>query len=62
MHCQAQVETFGKTGVEIELLAPVQIGLLTLYDMRKAVDRGMVMKDVRMLAYHGGRSGDWRAT
>ncbi|GAC1426929.1 MAG: cyclic pyranopterin monophosphate synthase MoaC [Burkholderiaceae bacterium] len=57
--CTAQVETFGKTGVEIEALAAVQIGLLTVYDMCKAVDRGMVIDGVRVLEKHGGRSGDW---
>ncbi len=57
--CTAQVETFGKTGVEMEALTSVQIGLLTIYDMCKAVDRGMVMTDVRMLEKHGGKSGDW---
>ena len=61
VHCQAQVETFGQTGVEIESLAAVQIGLLTIYDMCKAVDRGMVMTGVRVLEKHGGRSGDWSA-
>ena len=59
VHCRAQVETFGKTGVEMEALTAVQIGLLTIYDMCKAVDRGMVMGDVRVLEKHGGKSGDW---
>jgi cyclic pyranopterin phosphate synthase len=57
--CRAQVETFGKTGVEMEALTAVQVGLLTIYDMCKAVDRGMVMTDVRVLEKHGGKSGDW---
>ncbi|MFZ6758711.1 cyclic pyranopterin monophosphate synthase MoaC [Undibacterium sp. Ji50W] len=57
--CQAQVETVGKTGVEMEALTAVQVGLLTIYDMCKAVDRGMVMTDVRVLEKHGGKSGDW---
>ncbi|MFT5645089.1 MAG: cyclic pyranopterin phosphate synthase [Janthinobacterium sp.] len=61
VHCRAQVETFGKTGVEMEALTAVQIGLLTIYDMLKAVDRGMVMTDVRVLEKHGGKSGDWSA-
>jgi cyclic pyranopterin phosphate synthase len=56
--CTAQVETFGKTGVEMEALTAVQVGLLTVYDMCKAVDRGMVMTDVRLLEKHGGKS-DW---
>ena len=57
--CTSRVETFGKTGVEMEALTAVQIGLLTIYDMCKAVDRGMVMTDVRVLEKHGGKSGDW---
>ncbi|RJG05210.1 cyclic pyranopterin monophosphate synthase MoaC [Noviherbaspirillum cavernae] len=60
--CTAQVETFGKTGVEMEALAAVQIGLLTIYDMCKAVDRGMVMSDISILEKHGGRSGNWTST
>ncbi len=59
--CTAQVETFGKTGVEMEALTAVQIGLLTIYDMCKAVDRGMVMTDVRVQEKRGGKSGDWHA-
>ena len=59
--CTAQVETTGKTGVEMEALTAVQIGLLTIYDMCKAVDRGMVMTDVRVLEKHGGKTGDWSA-
>jgi cyclic pyranopterin monophosphate synthase len=61
INCRAQVETFGKTGVEMEALTAVQVGLLTIYDMCKAVDRGMVMTDVRVLEKHGGKSGDWVA-
>ncbi|HJV83973.1 MAG TPA: cyclic pyranopterin monophosphate synthase MoaC [Noviherbaspirillum sp.] len=57
--CTAQVETFGKTGVEMEALTAVQIGLLTIYDMCKAVDRGMVIAGIRLLEKHGGKSGDW---
>lgn len=59
--CIAQVETFGKTGVEMEALTSVQVGLLTIYDMCKAVDRGMVMSDIRVREKHGGKSGDWSA-
>lgn len=59
--CTAQVETSGKTGVEMEALTAVQIGLLTIYDMCKAVDRGMVISNVRVLEKHGGKSGDWIA-
>jgi len=62
VHCRAQVELRGKTGVEMEALTSVQVGLLTIYDMCKAVDRGMVMTDVRVLEKHGGKSGDWTAT
>ena len=61
VHCRAQVELRGKTGVEMEALTSVQVGLLTIYDMCKAVDRGMVMTDVRVLEKHGGKSGDWTA-
>ena len=61
VHCRAQVETVGKTGVEMEALTAVQVGLLTIYDMCKAVDRGMVMGDIRVLEKHGGKSGDWSA-
>ena len=59
--CNAQAETVGKTGVEMEALTAVQIGLLTIYDMCKAVDRGMVITDVRVMEKHGGKSGDWIA-
>ena len=61
VHCRAQVETIGKTGVEMEALTAVQVGLLTIYDMCKAVDRGMVMLDIRVLEKQGGKSGDWHA-
>lgn len=57
--CTAQVETVGKTGVEMEALTAVQVGLLTVYDMCKAIDRGMVMSDIRVMEKHGGKSGDW---
>jgi len=56
VHCRAQVETVGKTGVEMEALTAVQVGLLTIYDMCKAADRGMVMTNVRVLEKHGGKS------
>lgn len=62
VHCTAQVETYGKTGVEMEALTAVQVGLLTVYDMCKAVDRGMVMSNIRVMEKHGGKSGDWSAT
>ncbi len=61
VRCTVQVETRGRTGVEMEALTAVQIGLLTVYDMCKAVDRGMVMGGVRVLEKRGGKSGDWLA-
>lgn len=61
VRCTAQVETVGRTGVEMEALTAVQVGLLTIYDMCKAADRGMVIGDVRVLEKHGGASGDWVA-
>ena len=61
VRCIAQVESFGRTGVEMEALTAVQVGLLTVYDMCKAVDRGMVIGDVRVLEKRGGKSGDWSA-
>ncbi len=59
--CEAQVETIGKTGVEMEALTAVQIGLLTIYDMCKAVERGMVITDIRVMEKRGGASGDFSA-
>ncbi len=61
VHCEAQVETVGRTGVEMEALTAVQIGLLTVYDMLKAADRGMVIGGVQVLEKRGGKSGDWFA-
>ena len=61
VRCIAEVETIGRTGVEMEALAAVQVGLLTIYDMCKAADRGMVIEGVRLLEKRGGRSGDWVA-
>ncbi len=61
VHCTAQVETLGRTGVEMEALCAVQVGLLTVYDMCKAADRGMVISDVRLLEKQGGKSGHWVA-
>lgn len=60
--CRVQCETTGQTGVEMEALTAVQVGLLTVYDMCKAIDRGMVMQGIRVLEKHGGKSGDWVAT
>ena len=59
VRCTAQVETLGRTGVEMEALTAVQVGLLTVYDMLKAADRGMVMGDIRVLEKRGGKSGEW---
>ena len=59
--CTARVETVGPTGVEMEALTAVQVGLLTIYDMCKAVDRGMVITAVSLLEKHGGRSGSFVA-
>ena len=57
--CRATVHTSGQTGVEMEALTAVQIALLTVYDMCKAVDRGMVMGEIRLLEKRGGKSGHW---
>jgi cyclic pyranopterin phosphate synthase len=59
VECTATVETVGPTGVEMEALAAVQVALLTVYDMCKAVDRGMTITDVRVLEKHGGKSGSF---
>jgi cyclic pyranopterin monophosphate synthase len=61
VRCTAQVETLGRTGVEMEALCAVQVGLLTVYDMCKAADRGMVITDVQLLEKQGGKSGHWVA-
>ncbi len=60
VNCTATVETSGKTGVEMEALTAVQITLLTIYDMCKAMDRGMVMSDIALQSKMGGKSGDWK--
>ena len=59
--CRVRCETTGQTGVEMEALTAVQVGLLTIYDMCKAIDRGMTMDSIRLLEKHGGKSGDWVA-
>ena len=59
--CSVTTETYGKTGVEMEALTAVSVGLLTIYDMCKAADRGMVISDIKLLEKHGGKSGDWVA-
>lgn len=60
IQCEARVETHGQTGVEMEALTAVQIALLTIYDMCKAVDRGMVMSEIGLREKSGGKSGDWK--
>ena len=59
--CTAAAETVGRTGVEMEALTAASVALLTIYDMLKAVDRGMVIDGVRLLEKHGGKSGSWVA-
>ena len=58
--CQTTVTTSGKTGVEMEALNATQVALLTIYDMCKAVDRGMTIQGVRLLEKKGGKSGHWK--
>ena len=60
IECTVTAETTGQTGVEMEALTGVQISLLTIYDMCKAVDRAMVISDVRLLEKSGGKSGHWK--
>ena len=59
VHCRSSVRTQAQTGVEMEALTAVQIALLTIYDMCKAVDRGMTITDVGLVSKTGGKSGDW---
>jgi cyclic pyranopterin phosphate synthase len=59
VQCTATVETVGQTGVEMEALTAVQVALLTIYDMCKAVDRGMEISNVKLLEKHGGKSGSY---
>ena len=59
--CEATAETVGRTGVEMEALTAVSVGLLTIYDMCKAVDRGIHFENVRLLEKSGGKSGAWQA-
>jgi cyclic pyranopterin monophosphate synthase len=59
VHCVVEVKTDGRTGVEVEALTAVQVTLLTIYDMCKAMDRGMVMSDIGLLKKYGGKSGEW---
>ena len=60
VNCRAQAETRGPTGVEMEALTAVQVSLLTIYDMCKAVDRGMTMEGIQLEQKSGGKSGDWK--
>lgn len=60
VHCHATVRTQAQTGVEMEALTAVEIALLTIYDMCKAVDRGMEITDIRLVSKRGGRSGPWQ--
>lgn len=59
VHCQTTVKTTGQTGVEMEAITAVQIALLTVYDMCKAVDRGMTIEKIRLKKKSGGKSGTW---
>lgn len=62
IQCIATTETIGQTGVEMEALCAVSVGLLTIYDMCKAADRGMTISDIKVQEKKGGKSGDWIAT
>ena len=61
IHCAVTAECFGRTGVEMEALTATTVGLLTIYDMAKAVDRGMRIDNIRLLEKSGGKSGHWTA-
>jgi cyclic pyranopterin phosphate synthase len=61
VHCEVTAECFGRTGVEMEALTAISVGLLTIYDMCKAVDRGMRIDNVRLIEKKGGKSGHWQA-
>jgi cyclic pyranopterin phosphate synthase len=60
VYCRSTVRTQARTGVEMEALAAVEIALLTIYDMCKALDRGMTLTDIGLVSKTGGKSGDWR--
>lgn len=62
VHCEVTAECFGRTGVEMEALTAATVGLLTIYDMCKAVDRGMRIEGIRLLEKSGGKSGHWSAS
>tara|TARA_S200000501_G_scaffold370479_1_gene411704 strand:- start:2310 stop:2807 length:498 start_codon:yes stop_codon:yes gene_type:complete len=59
IQCITSIETYGKTGVEMEALTAVQVALLTIYDMCKAIDKGMTITNVKLNEKHGGKSGSW---
>ena len=61
VHCAVTAECYGRTGVEMEALTATSVGLLTIYDMAKAVDRGMRIDNIRLLEKAGGKSGHWLA-
>jgi cyclic pyranopterin phosphate synthase len=61
IHCTVTTETVGRTGVEMEALTSVSVALLTIYDMCKAIDRGMTISNIRLLEKAGGKSGHWLA-
>jgi cyclic pyranopterin phosphate synthase len=61
IHCTVTAKCTGKTGVEMEALTATSVALLTIYDMCKAVDRGMVMGEIKLLEKQGGKSGHWHA-
>ena len=61
IHCEVTAECYGRTGVEMEALTATSVGLLTIYDMAKAVDRGMRIDNIRLLEKAGGKSGHWLA-
>ena len=61
IRCTVTAETVGRTGVEMEALTAVQVGLLTIYDMCKAIDKGMTMEGIRLLEKEGGKSWHWKA-
>jgi cyclic pyranopterin phosphate synthase len=60
VECEVTVETHGRTGVEMEALTALSVGLLTIYDMCKGVDRGMRMEGIRLAEKQGGKSGHWQ--
>lgn len=61
VNCRATTETVGRTGIEMEALTAVSVALLTIYDMLKAIDKGMEMGGIKLLEKRGGKSGHWRA-